>query len=318
MNNNINKDYIHYPVFHQEVIDYIEPVVNKGSSTVVDCTLGEGGHTEMLLKTFPNIKMICFERDSKIMKRAEKRLEEFQDRVTIINDNFSNFDFYFKGSDPKFSAILYDFGISSFHFDADKRGFTFREDQPLDMRLDKSSEYSAYDIVNNFDEKDIADIIYKYGEDRQSRRIASFIVKAREEEPIKTSLQLSDIVLKSIPPRFRPKNIHPATRVFQALRIYINSELDSIETSLKSSYKYVAKEGRILAISFHSLEDRLSKNIFRSLSKGCFCTGDEIICNCDRIPKVKLLTKKPILPGEQELTENNRSRSAKLRVVEKI
>lgn len=310
--------YIHYSVFYREVLEWLRPVALADDATVVDCTLGEGGHSNLILKEFLNIKMICFERDPEILEKAKERLSQYGDRVSFINDNFSNFDFYFKGTDPKLSGILYDFGISSYHFDASDRGFTFREEQPLDMRLDNNSDITAEIIVNDFTEKEIADIIYTYGEERQSRRIASFIVNARNDKRIKTTTELADIVMKSIPKKFRPKNIHPATRTFQALRIYINNELDAIKLSLNYSWKYLRPGGRILAISFHSLEDRIAKTIFKQLSTGCFCKGDEPFCQCDRVPRIKILTKKPILPTPIELEENNRSRSAKLRVVEKI
>lgn len=308
----------HYPVFYREVLEYIGPLAGDGE-VVIDCTVGAGGHSLLLLEKFPGIRIIGFERDPKMAAFAQDRLKDFGGRFTVINDNFSNFSFYFKGQENSFAAILYDFGISSIHLDDDDRGFAIKEDGRLDMRLDNKGEYSAADVVNSFTEKDIADIIYTYGEERFSRRIARAIVREREKEKIVTVGRLSDIIKHAVPrpSNYKKRNIHPATRSFQALRIYVNNELDSIEESLKESWQFLKTGGRVLAISFHSLEDRIVKQTFRSLAKGCFCE-DNTYCQCDRIPRVKLVTRKPVVPGEDELTENSRSRSAKLRVCERI
>ncbi|MBN1499203.1 MAG: 16S rRNA (cytosine(1402)-N(4))-methyltransferase RsmH [Spirochaetes bacterium] len=311
-------NYIHYPVFYREIMEQVSLLKDVGSKTFVDCTTGEGGHSSLILKNFPDVKLFCFERDPQILEIAKSRLSAYGNRVTFINDNFSSMRLYFENSVNDLSGILYDFGISSYHFDEAQRGFTFREDQPLDMRLDPGVKYSAADVINTFSERDITDIFYKYGEERWSKKIAADICRIRETDKILTAKALADIVLRSIPKRFHVKNIHPATRIFQALRIYVNGELSAIEESLKISWKYLAPKGRIMAISFHSLEDRLTKNIFRSLSNGCWCDEKSVICACDRIPRVRLVTKKPVLPGEDELAENNRSRSAKLRICEKI
>ncbi len=311
-------NYVHYPVFYREILCQVSELKDVGCRTFVDCTTGEGGHSSLLLENFSEIKLICFERDPQILEIAKSRLAEHGNRVTFINDNFSNIKLYFENSINDLSGILYDFGISSYHFDSSKRGFTFREDQPLDMRLDPKVKYTAADIINTFPEREMTDIFYKYGEERWSKKIVLDICRIRETDKILTAKALADIVLKSIPRKFHVKNIHPATRIFQALRIYVNSELSAIEESLKDSWKYLSPGGRIMAISFHSLEDRITKTIFRNLSKGCWCDENSEICMCDRIPRVKLITKRPILPGEEEMAENNRSRSAKLRICEKI
>ncbi|MDA3899835.1 MAG: 16S rRNA (cytosine(1402)-N(4))-methyltransferase RsmH [Spirochaetes bacterium] len=308
----------HYPVFYREVLDAVEPVVKTESPVLIDCTVGSGGHSSMLLERYKDLKIIGFERDPRMAERAKENLASFGDRFSLINDNFSRIAFYLAGMENKASAVLYDFGISSWHLDDDSRGFAIKENAPLDMRLDPGCKYSAADIVNNFIEKDIADIIYQYGEERHSRKIARYICFAREKEPIRTTDQLSRIVLRARPAGGKKRGgVHPATKTFQALRIYINNELDSIQESLKESWKFCREGGRVLAISFHSLEDRIAKNTFRSLAKGCYC-DDPHYCMCDRIPRVAIITKKPLVPTEQEIQENGRSRSAKLRICERV
>jgi len=311
------KEFAHTPVFFREILSSIAEVVSLGSSTVVDCTLGEGGHTEMILSAFPTVRMISFERDAEILEIAKKRLAPFGDRVRFVNDNFSAFETHCAGLEDSLSAILYDFGISSFHFDRSGRGFTYAADEPLDMRLDAGCERSAADVVNTYSAEELTRVFGEYGEERFSGRIARIIVEHRMRQPIRTSAELAEIIVGAIPRRFQAQNIHPATRVFQGLRIEVNGELAAIQKSLASSWKYCAKGGRIHAISFHSLEDRITKRVFRELERGCSCLRNDL-CTCDRVPKVKIITKKPVLPSEIELAENRRSRSAKLRVCERI
>ncbi|MBN2435437.1 MAG: 16S rRNA (cytosine(1402)-N(4))-methyltransferase RsmH [Spirochaetes bacterium] len=312
------RDLAHYPVFYREIVEMVRPSVEDDNSVVVDCTVGSGGHSQLLLETFTNIKVIGFERDPGMAEKAKKNLLPFADRFSLINDNFSRFAFYMAGLENRLAAVIYDFGISSWHLDDDDRGFAIKENSPLDMRLDPGCKVSAYDIVNNFAEKDIADIIYRFGEERHSRKIARYICFAREKEPIRTTDDLSRVVLRAKPVGNKKKgSVHPATKTFQALRIYVNNELESIRESLSESWKYCKAGGRIAAISFHSLEDRIVKNSFRSLATGCYC-DDHRYCQCDRISRVKLITRKPLVPSEQEMSENNRSRSAKLRVCERI
>ncbi|MFW6365845.1 MAG: 16S rRNA (cytosine(1402)-N(4))-methyltransferase RsmH [Spirochaetota bacterium] len=308
----------HYPVLYREVLEAFTPCLDAGS-TVVDCTLGGGGHSRLMLEAFPGIRIIAFERDARMIERARKRLGPFVEQCDIIHDNFSELSFYLSGMEGKVSAILYDFGISSFHLDADDRGFSIKDDAPLDMRLDASCTLSAADVVNDMDEGRLADIIYTYGEERHSRKIARRIVEKRQHGGIRTTGALADIVLKAVPlsGKKRRGTVHPATRTFQALRIFVNNELDSIRKSLESSWTFCRTGGRICAISFHSLEDRIVKQAFRSLSKGCYCDGSAL-CTCDRIPRVALVTKKPVVPGEAESAENPRSRSAKMRVCERV
>ncbi len=305
--------YKHIPVLWKEVLEYVQSASCSPSGTFVDCTLGEGGHSEIFLREFPNAKVIAFERDENILAVAKERLASFGGRIKFINDNFANIDKYLNKEDISF--MLYDFGISSYHYESN-RGFSFAFEENLDMKLDDMGDVNACDVVNTFNEKQLADIIYTLGEERFSRRIARRIVEKRKETPIETTTELAEIVLRAIPKKFHVKNIHPATRVFQALRIYVNDELNAIRKSLKLSYEYIKQGGLILAISFHSLEDRLVKQHFRNLSKGCLCNEEP--CNCMYNPFVKLITKKPVTPQEEELSTNNRARSAKLRVCEKL
>jgi len=310
--------YVHIPVLWREILEYVETSGFAGKGCLVDNTLGEGGHTELLLKTFGDLKIIAFERDQEILSIAKQRLSAFEDRVTFINDNFSEASKYFEEEKFELNYFLYDFGISSYHIDKSSRGFVFKEDEPLDMRLDKKGRLDAHYIVNHYDERKLADVIFLYGEERWSRRIASVICTERKRQYINTTGELARLVLGAIPKKFHVKNIHPATRVFQALRIEVNNELRSIEKALNFAYKYLVTGGRIMAISFHSLEDRLVKNRFRRLSQGCTCEFDPKYCQCAQKSIVKILTGKPIVPGEDEIRSNNRSRSAKLRVCEKL
>jgi len=309
-----NESYVHMPIFWREILDFVEESKFGARGTFVDCTCGEGGHSEMILSHCENISVIAFERDPEILAIAQKRLEPFGERIRFVNDNFSEFKEHIE-EDVHF--ILYDFGISSYHFDESARGFAFREDEPLDMRLDGVGD-SARDLVNKLRHDELADLIYLYGEERWSRNIAKYIVGARGEKPIETTKELADIVLRAIPHRFHVKNIHPATRTFQALRIAVNNELEAIEKSLKNSWKSLVPEGRIMGISFHSLEDRIVKNEFRFLARGCQCYNDPKHCMCRNKPFVKILTKKPLIPLDDEIKYNNRSRSARLRVAEKL
>ena len=225
---------------------------------------------------------------------------------------------YLERRGQKVQYVLFDYGISSYHFDRSGRGFTFRDDEPLDMRLDGTGGRSAAHLVNNASAEELADIFYHFGEERWSRKIAAYIKEQRQKEPFETTGQLASLVMRAIPRRFHVKNIHPATRVFQALRIAVNNELDAIESGLKGLYEFIDTGGRIMAISFHSLEDRIVKTRFRQWARGCTCGLEGKQCQCMNRPFVNLLTRKPVVPGEAELSENNRARSARLRVCERI
>ncbi len=322
MRHNMDEDsglhYAHTPVMHREVVEFIAGIARCEGDTVVDCTLGEGGHSELILGGFPDFRVIAFERDPEILEIAVKRLEAFGDRLTVINDNFANMGERLKGMEGRVRCVLYDFGISSFHLDRSGRGFSFRGDEPLDMRLDPRLETDAARIVNTAREKELTDIIHGYGEERWARRIARRIVERRGAGPIKTTGELAELVLRAIPARYHARNIHPATRVFQALRIAVNDELSAIGASLGDAVRLLACGGRVIAISFHSLEDRLVKDAFRRMAAGCSCREEPRYCRCEGPPLVRLLTRKPLIPGEDEMAINRRSRSARMRVCERI
>ncbi len=309
--------YIHIPVMPRELLHFVEDSAHRGTGMMVDCTAGEGGHSELFLERFADLTITAFDRDSEIIERARERLGRYGNRINFINDNFTHISEHLGQLKGRVNYFLYDFGISSYHYEASGRGFGFARDERLDMRLDESAE-SAYRIVNTADEKTLADIIFRYGEERWSRKIASAIIRERKARPVETTGGLADIVLHAIPKKFHVRNIHPATRVFQALRIAANDELAAIENSLGQAHRLLAPGGRIMAISFHSLEDRIVKEKFRRMARGCFCSEEPRNCRCMEKPDVKLLTKKPLRPEVDEIEGNNRARSARLRVCEKI
>ncbi|MCU0846759.1 MAG: 16S rRNA (cytosine(1402)-N(4))-methyltransferase RsmH [Spirochaetes bacterium] len=298
-----SEEFSHEPVLWREVLHFIEDSPLRGEGVLVDCTLGEGGHSELILKKFSRIKILAFERDPEILDVAKKRLEGFGGRIEFINDNFSNISDRIGEMAGGIGYILFDFGISSYHFDRSGRGFAISRDERLDMRLDGAGR-DASRVVNGLTEKELADIFYRYGEERWSRRIASYIAARRREKVIETTTDLAEIVLSAIPARYRVRNIHPATRVFQALRIFVNDELAAIEKGLSGAFGLLSNAGRIMAISFHSLEDRLVKNSFRRMA--------------DDGHTVRILTKKPLCAQDDEVAGNTRARSAKLRVCERI
>ncbi len=311
-------DYAHRPVLWREVLDFVSRSSIGGEGFMIDATLGEGGHSELLLDAFPGISIIAFERDPDILDVARVRLKKFGERIQFINDNFSRMASYLAAKEGQVGHMLFDFGISSFHYEKSGRGFAYSVDERLDMRLDGFSGHDAEYIVNTYREKELADLIYRYGEERWSRRIAAAICREREKNPIRTTSALAELVLKAIPARFHVRNIHPATRVFQALRIEVNDELGSIRTAMKNFWRFMTPGGRMMAISFHSLEDRIVKDAFRRLARGCVCDSEMKHCRCLNEPFIKILTKKPVMAGMEELQENSRSRSAKMRACERL
>jgi len=310
-----NNSYIHKPIMWREIVASIENSSKKGTGVVVDCTLGEGGHSEVFLKHFENIQVIAFERDPQILERARKRLSVYGVRFRCINDNFSTIGEHL--AEERVDYILYDFGISSFHLDASGRGFSFAGDEPLAMNLDGSG-MTAEDVVNSYSETDLRRIIKEFGEERWFPKIAKAIVDRRAEAPIKTTGELAEIVLRAIPRKFHVKNIHPATRVFQAIRIEVNGELAAIQDGLLGGFNVLAEDGIMMAMSFHSLEDRIAKRFFKRLKDGCLCGLDGKYCVCTGKPFGEILTRKPVMAHEDEVIWNSRSRSAKLRVLKKL
>ncbi|MBN2039894.1 MAG: 16S rRNA (cytosine(1402)-N(4))-methyltransferase RsmH [Spirochaetes bacterium] len=309
---------VHQPVMYREVLDFAKDVIGLGKNIFVDCTLGEGGHTELLLEVYKDLTIIGFERDSEILKIAEKRLTQYKERINLINDNFRNMANHLSGAAGNIAGMLFDFGISSYHFDKSGRGFSFSRDEQLDMRLDDKNDLNAFYVINKYPEKQLADIFFEYGEERWAKKIAKVICGRRKDKAIEKTGELADIVTYAIPKKYRVKNIHPATRVFQAVRIEVNDELTAISRSIDDAYKYLAKGGVLIAISFHSLEDRIVKDKFRRLSRGCTCELERKFCTCESEPIVSVLTKKPLVAERDEVLSNNRSRSAKLRACIKL
>ena len=292
----------------------------KPDGIYIDGTAGGGGHSlEIAKRMGPNSRLICFDRDKNAIAAATERLKDYLDRVTFVNENFSSLGSVLRELEiDNLGGVLADLGCSSHQFDVPERGFSYMHDAPLDMRMDTDAPLSAYNVVNEYSENDLKRIIYDYGEERFAPRIASAICKARQDKPIETTKELSDIIKSAIPAASRIDGPHPAKRTFQAIRIEVNAELDAITPVIKAAAANLMPGGRIAIISFHSLEDRIVKQTYKGLSSGCTCPRDFPICVCGNKPSIKEITKKPILPSEEELTVNPRSRSAKLRVAEKI
>lgn len=303
---------IHTSVLLHETIDLIEP----GAGTYIDCTLGLGGHTEAILDRSDNSTVIGIDQDFEAIEKAKQRLARFGDRFRAIHANFSEIR---EVVTDNVDGIIADLGVSSLQFDSETRGFSFRFDAPLDMRMDASSDVpTAAELLATLSQEEIANIIYQFGEERFSRRIARRIVEKREHgEPVKTTRELVELVERSVPRNPKLK-IHPATRTFQALRIAVNDELGILEKFLTDAVDLLKTDGRFAVITFHSLEDRVVKQTFARLSGKCSCPPRIPQCVCGAVKAVEILTKKPISPSDEEIIENPRSRSAKLRGVRKL
>lgn len=291
----------------------------KPDGTYVDGTLGGAGHASEVCKRLSATgRFIGIDQDDAAIAAAGERLREFGERVTIIRSNYCNMVSRLQergilGVD----GILLDLGVSSYQLDTAERGFTYREDAPLDMRMDQRAELSAFDVVNGYSEEQLVRILRDYGEERFARNIARNICTARQEEPIRTTGELTEIIKRSIPAKIRATGGHPAKRTFQAIRIEVNQELTVLEESLDGMIDLLNDGGRLCVITFHSLEDRIVKNIFRKNEHPCTCPPDFPVCVCGKKSKGTVITRKPILPGEEEMTVNPRSKSAKLRVFER-
>ena len=265
-------------------------------------------------------RLICLDRDDEAIDACTKRLADYSDRVTIVKSNFRNIASALDmlGID-KIDGVMWDLGVSSHQLDDGDRGFSYSKEAPLDMRMDQTEGKSAYDVVNYYTASELTKIIKDYGEERFASRIANLIVEKRAEHPIETTTELADIVSAAIPAPVRKKEAqNPARRTFQAIRIEVNGELDSIEPAIRDAASRLRPGGRMAVITFHSLEDRITKDVFRSLASGCTCPPEFPVCVCGKTPDIKLLSKKPIIPSDEEMAENPRSRSAKLRTAEKI
>ncbi len=303
----------HKPVLFDEVM---ENIISEGDAVYVDCTLGGGGHTEgMLERSSAESKVIGIDQDKEAINFAKERLKKYGNKIEIFQDNFRNLDtvIYLAGHN-KVDRILMDIGVSSNQLDNLERGFSYRYDAKLDMRMDRNLKISAYEVVNDFSEKEIADIIYKYGEEPKSRKIAKNIVEYRKNKKIETTLELSEIIIKSIGKSMKK---HPSKRTFQAIRIFVNKELEVLEEALDKAVNLLNNNGKLLVITFHSLEDRMVKEKFREYENPCTCPPEIPVCVCNKKSLGKVITKKPITAKKSELNENNRAHSAKLRIFER-
>lgn len=307
---------------HRSVLldECIELLNIKPDGIYVDGTAGGGGHSlEIVKRLTDGGRLVAIDRDDAAIAAATERLSDYLDRVTFVRNNFSSAaDVCRELGIERIDGILLDLGVSSYQLDTAERGFSHNNDAPLDMRMDRRGELDAYTVVNTYTFEELKRVIWEYGEERFAPKIASAIVKRRETKPIESTGELVDVIKSAIPAAAREGGHHPAKRTFQAIRIEVNGELDAIAPAIRNAKDIMAEGGRIVIITFHSLEDRIVKQTYADMASGCTCPKNLPICVCGKRPEVKVLTKKPILPSERELEENPRSRSAKLRVCEKL
>ena len=307
-------EFHHTPVLLQETLKYLNPAPG---GIYVDGTIGGGGHSiEILKRIVPGGRLIGVDRDPEAILAVSERLKDYGPFLSPVHGNYVEIrEIMSDLGIPAADGMLMDLGVSSYQLDAVKRGFSYREDVRLDMRMDTTQEFSAYELVNGYPEAELTRVIRNYGEERWAKRISRFIV---ENRPIATTGELVKVIKKAIPASARRKGPHPARRTFQAIRIEVNQELSLLEDGIRNAVSILKPGGRLCIITFHSLEDRIVKRTFRNLQDPCICPPDAPICTCGRIPEVKILTKKPIIPNDVELETNPRSRSAKLRVCQKL
>ena len=287
------------------------------NSICVDGTLGGGGHSQHILEVYPTSRLIGIDQDENAIKAATERLSSFENRVTVVHNNFKNIRQILENLQiEKIGGAIIDLGVSSYQLDEADRGFSYRYDAPLDMRMDQHAKKSAHDVVNSYSEEDLTRIIYEYGEERWAKKIANRIVFERQKKPVETTKELVDIITSIV--HSSPGMGHPAKRTFQAIRIEVNGELEILEQAIIDFVDSLQSGGRICIITFHSLEDRIVKNTFRKLETACTCPKDFPICVCGGKAEVKVITRKPILPTEEEIKYNKRAKSAKLRVAQKL
>ena len=309
-------EFNHYSVLLHETIDELNI---KPDGIYVDGTTGGGGHSYEIASKLKDGRLICFDQDKDALAAASVRLEVFGDKITYVHSNYESMVSELKKLGiSSVDGIVLDLGVSSFQLDTPERGFSYMvEDAPLDMRMNQESHRTAADIVNGYSEAELFRIIKEYGEDRFAKNIAKNICKAREEAPLETAGQLNRVIEASIPRRLQVTGGHPAKRTYQAIRIELNRELEVLEENLNDFISLLNDRGRICIITFHSLEDRIVKNNFKRNQEPCTCPKDFPVCVCGQVSKGKVITRKPILPSDEELEENSRSRSAKLRVFER-
>ena len=309
-------EFSHFSVLLSECIENLNI---KPDGIYVDGTAGGAGHSSKIAERLDGGLLIPIDQDEDAIKVISERLAQYGERVKIVRDNFSNIKSILDGLEiEKIDGLLLDLGVSSYQLDTAERGFSYMADAPLDMRMDNRAARSAYTVINEYSADDHKKIIYDFGEERFAPKIVSGIISAREKAPVKTTGELVEIIKNSLPSFARREEWSSVKRVFQAVRIEVNKELDVIAPTIEAAVNMMNKGGRIVIITFHSLEDRIVKQTFNALASGCTCPKDFPVCVCGNKPKIKILTKKPILPSDAELAVNSRSKSAKLRVAEKI
>lgn len=308
--------FAHTSVLLSETIDNLKI---KPDGIYVDGTLGGAGHAcEVAARLSQKGRLIGIDQDMAAILASKERLKDYHDRVTIVRDNYCNMPSILASLDIDLvDGIVLDLGVSSYQLDTKERGFSYREEALLDMRMDQRQSKTAADVVNGYTESELYRMIRNYGEDQFAKNIAKHIVKARKDKPIETTLELSEVIKGAIPMKIRKMSGHPAKKTFQAIRIEINHELEVLSSTLEDMISLLRPQGRICIITFHSLEDRIVKNIFRKCENPCTCPPNFPVCVCGRVPMGKVITRKPVIPGQKELEENKRSQSAKLRTFEK-
>ena len=318
LTHNVQEDlsYGHRPVLLGECL---EALAIRPDGVYVDGTLGRAGHSLEIARRLTTGRLIGIDRDETAIAAARERLRDYMDHVTLVHSNFDRIgaileELNISGAD----GMLFDLGVSSPQLDDAQRGFSYMHDAPLDMRMDRTAALDAHQVVNRWPYEELRRILYEYGEERYAPAIAKGICRARETAPIETTLQLVDVIKSAMPPQALREKQHPAKRSFQAIRIAVNGELDALPPMLNAAAEHLNAGGRLAVISFHSLEDRIIKKTMQELATGCTCPPNFPVCVCGKTPKMKLISRKPITPGDGELTENPRARSAKLRVAEKL
>ena len=306
---------IHEPVLLPDVLRFFEPI----HGLIVDGTLGMAGHADALLRGDLKRRLIGIDQDEDALALARQRLQVYRDRVRLVHANYAEIERVLAElGESSVEGILLDIGVSSLHLDRAERGFSFREDGPLDMRMDRSSGLSAADWIRTVSESELNRVLFEFGEERHARRIARAILRTREETPIETTARLADVVRKAVGGAYRTQRIDAATRTFQAIRIHVNDELGALERGLEAGFRSLSVGGRMAVISFHSLEDRRVKRFFRHLASSCVCPPGLPECVCGKRVEAEVLTRRPVVAQPEEIASNPRARSAKLRVVEKI
>lgn len=306
----------HVPVLLKEAIAGLNI---RSDGIYLDGTLGGAGHSLEIAKMLTTGKLIGIDQDMNAIKKAKEVLKDYSSKTIFVHDNYVNIKKILKDLDiEKVDGILLDIGVSSHQLDQEERGFSYNKNAPLDMRMDKTNSFTAWDVVNKYSQKELEKILWDYGEERWAKRIAEFIVNERKLKSIDTTFDLVDIIKKAIPKKVRMEGHHPAKKTFQAIRIEVNQELDVLKRSIPIMSKSLNSSGRLCIITFHSLEDRIVKEEFKELYKECICPPEFPICVCDKKREINIITKKPIVPSKEEIEKNPRARSAKLRVAERV